>query len=74
MNTYKKNLMNKINVKICMLWQLIVNVKYLIKMCDYKYKKRLYLVDPQWKIYDPYQSRWNINHIPDEERDQRQYP
>lgn len=44
------------------------------KMCDRKYKKRLYLVDPKWKIYDPYQRRWNMNHIPDPERDQRQYP
>ncbi|CAF0817280.1 unnamed protein product [Adineta steineri] len=41
--------------------------KILEKMCDHKYNKRLYLVDPKYKIYDPYQRRWNMNHIPDEE-------
>ncbi|CAF0754806.1 unnamed protein product [Adineta steineri] len=48
--------------------------KILEKMCDHKYNKRLYLVDPKYKIYDPYQRRWNMNHIPDEEHSQRQYP
>ena len=48
--------------------------KILDQMCDKKFRKRLYLVDPQWKIYDSYHRRWNMNHVEDPERNQREYP
>ncbi|CAF0736553.1 unnamed protein product [Didymodactylos carnosus] len=48
--------------------------KILDKMCDDKYRKRLYLVDQKYKIYDSYQRRWGMNHIYDHERDSKSYP
>jgi len=48
--------------------------KILDKMCDNQFKKRLYLVDPRWKIYDNYHKRWNMNHIPNEETNSVSYP